>query len=153
MPGVATTGKIGIGARLQLGDGTSPEVFATVANVVNMEIGGKSLNMVDATHVNSPDFYQEWLPGLKNPAPWTGTVQWDPTDATLDDTTGLDKKLEDRTLVTMRANFFQLGIVDAIEADGYVSELGNVSVAADQIMTRSFTFTATGKPRLVTVAA
>lgn len=153
MAGVASTGKTGIGALLQVSDGQSPETWATVANVTNLSVGGATLNMVDATHLNSPDYYMEQIPGLKTSAPWTGTVQWDPTDATLGAATGMAKYLEDRTLETFRLNAFQIGITTALVCDAYVSELGNIEVSPEGIMSRSFTLTPTGKVRETIVAS
>lgn len=146
-----TTGKTGLGVVLQMGDGASPEVFANVANVVSMEVGGVSLELVDATHLDSPDFYREWLPSLKTAQAWSLTLQWDPSHATHDGTTGLRKKAEDRLLTTFKVDPSAIGLVDGIEVDAYVTELGNISMTADGIMTQTCTLQPTGKPREIAV--
>lgn len=151
--GVASTAKSGIGVLLQVSDGASPAVWATVANVTQLSGGGTSVTVLDSTHLDSPDFYSEKLPGLKSADDWSFTVQWDPTDATLDQTTGLGKYVEDRSLETFRINAFQLGITTAIECDAYVTQLGNIEISPDGIMTRSVTLSVVGKPREVTVAS
>src|SRR3546814_3460259 len=88
-----STGKAGIGVTLQRGDGSSPEVYATMANVTQISAGGVTVNMIDATHLDSPDFYAEFIPGLKTADEWTATIQWDPSDPTQNGTTGLrDRK-------------------------------------------------------------
>lgn len=145
--GVASTAKMGIGALLQVSDSASPPVWATVANVTQLSVGGITLSTQDGTHLNSPDFYMEVIPGLKSAQPWTGTVQWDPSDGTLDATTGLNKFLEDRSLEVFRLNASAIGITTGIECDAYVTELGNVEVSPEGLMTRSFTLTPSGKPR------
>lgn len=145
----ASTGKTGIGALLKVSDGASPAVYATVANVTQLSVGGTSLNMVDATHLASPNYYREQIPGLKSAQDWTGTIQWDPTDATLGSTSGMAKFLEDRTLETFRFDASGIGITTGLEVDAYVSELGNVEVSPEGIMTRSFTLSVTGKVREV----
>lgn len=147
----ASTGKAGIGVSLQLSDMESPPTFATVANVTNLEAGGRTLNTIDATHLASPDFYQEFIAGLKSAAAWTGTIQWDSDDATLDDSTGLGSYLESRELVTLRINFSAIGVDKALEADGLVSELGNLTISPEAIITQTFGFTPSGKPRLVAI--
>ena len=147
MAGVATTGKTGLGVVLKMGDGESPEGFATVANVVSMEVGGVTLELVDATHLNSPDFYREWLSSLKTAQAWNLTVQWDPREATHDGTTGLRKKVEDRLLTTFQIDPTAIGLTLGIEADAFVTELGNISFTADGIMTQTVTMQPTGKPR------
>jgi hypothetical protein len=150
----ASTGKTGIGVLLQVSDGAEPTpTWATVANVTNLSGGGVSLNMVDATHLDSPDFFSEMIPGLKSAVAWSGTIQWDADDPTLDDTTGMEKFIDDRSLETFRLNPYQLGITTSIEVDAYVSELGNIEVTPEGIMTRSFTLTPRGKPRRVTVSS
>lgn len=148
--GTATTGKAGIGVVLKMGDGASPEVFTTVANCTNLSAGGVTLNMIDATHLDSPDFYQEFLPGLKAADEWTFTLQWDPSNPTHSGTTGLRAKLEARTLVTFRVDTDAIGMTKSLEADAYVSQLGNVEITPEAIMTQSCTIRPSGKIREVT---
>jgi hypothetical protein len=146
-----TTGKAGIGVLLKISDMDSPPTFATVANVTNLEAGGRTLNTIDATHLASPDYYQEFIAGLKSAQQWTATIQWDPSDASLDDSTGLGKSLEDRSDITLRIDFSGVGISKALEATGLVAELGNISVSPEAIMTQNFTFQPSGKPVFVTL--
>lgn len=148
----ASTGKAGIGALLQVSDGASPAVWATVGNVTELNAGGVTINVIDSTHLASPDFYAEKLPGLKTASDWTGTVQFDPTDPTLDSDTGLRKFLEDRSLETFRVNLAALFAGFGIEADAYVTELGNLSVTPEGLVTQSFTLSVKGAPREVVIA-
>ena len=148
----ASTAKAGIGVLLQVSDGASPATWATVGNVTTLSAGGVSIATVDATHLASPDMYTEMLPGLKTSAPWTGTVGFDPNDATLDGTTGLKKFAEDRSLETFRLNFTNLGLTFGLEADAYVTELGNIEASPQNLMTQSFTLTPVGKVREVTIS-
>jgi len=148
----ATTGKTGIGVLLKMGDGESPEVMTTVANVTQMSVGGVTVNMADATHLDSPNFYTEFLPALKTAEEWTLTLQWDPTHATHDATTGLRKKMEDRTLTTFQVDPGAIGLATGFEADCYVSNLGNVDVSPQEVMTQSCTLRPSGKPREQTFA-
>lgn len=144
-----STGKAGIGVVMQLSDMASPPTFATVGNVSNLEVGGRTLNTIDATHLASPDFYQEFIAGLKSSQPWTGSVQWDASDPTLDDVTGLAYYLEQRETVTLRIDFTGIGIQKALEADGLVTELGNMSISPEAIISQSFGFQPSGKVRLI----
>lgn len=72
----ATQGQIGYGSLLQYGDGGSPETFTTVAEISG-DIEGPSVSrtLVDATHMESPDGYKEWLAGMKD----GGTVEFECT--------------------------------------------------------------------------
>lgn len=144
-----STGKAGIGVALQLSDDESPPSFATVANVTNLEAGGRTLNTIDATHLASPDYYQEFIAGLKSAQAWTGTIQWDPEDPSLDDQTGLAARLEARRETTLRINFSGIGEDLALEADGFVTELGNMTISPEAIITQTFGFQPTGAPRFI----
>ncbi|NEI70956.1 hypothetical protein GR212_15335 [Rhizobium lusitanum] len=144
-----STGKAGIGVTMQVGDGASPEVFTTVANVTTMSVGGVTLNTIDATHLNSPNFYQEFIAGLKSADEWTFTMQWDPTDPTQSGTTGLRAKLEARELVTFRINTQAIGLPISLEADAFVSQLGNIDISPEAIMTQQCTIRPSGAPREV----
>ena len=144
-----STGKAGIGVILQRGNGASPEVFATVANVTTLSAAGVTVNMIDATHLDSPDFYAEFIPGLKTASEWTLTIQYDPSDPTLNGTTGMRKQMEDRTISTYRINTVAIDLEVSLEADCYVSELGNIEISPEAIMTQSVTLRPSGKPREV----
>lgn len=146
-----STGSSGIGVTLKLSDMESPPTFATVGNVASLEVGGRTLNTIDATHLASPDSYQEFIAGLKMSQAWTGTVQWDSDDPTLDDTTGLAYYLEEREIVTLRVDFSGIGKNVALEADGLVTELGNMSISPEALITQSFGFQPSGKVRLVSL--
>jgi hypothetical protein len=143
---VKSTGKAGIGVVLQRGDGASPEVFATIANVTQISAGGVSVNMIDATHLDSPDFYAEFIPGLKTADEWTATIQWDPSDATHNGTTGLRAQLEARQSRTFRMNTSSIGLAESLYAECYVSQLGNIEISPEGIMTQSLTLRPTGAP-------
>ena len=79
---------LGIGSQLQRGDGASPEVFTTIAEITN--IGGPTLTAgtVDATNMDSPDRYAEFIAGLKDGGEVSFTLNFIPTEATHIVTTG-----------------------------------------------------------------
>jgi len=144
--GTKSTGRAGIGTQLQVGDGASPEVFATIANVTQISAGGVTVNMIDATHLDSPDFYAEFIPGLKTADEWTATLQYDPSNATHNGSTGLRKQMEDRTAAVYRINTSAIGMSESIYAECYVSQLGNAEFSPEGIITQSLTLKPTGKP-------
>ncbi len=151
MAGQKTTGKVGLGVILELMDLDSPPGFAPVTNMVNMEVAGVTLNLVDATHLNSPNYYGEFLPGLKSSQPWTGTLQYDGDDPTQNEQTGLRQRLESRELTTLRVNMSGIGVAKGFEAEGYITELGNISLGAESVMTQTFGFQPTGRVEVVTL--
>ncbi|WPE19962.1 phage tail tube protein [Shinella zoogloeoides] len=144
-----STGKAGIGVTLQRGDGASPEVFATMANVTQISAGGVTVNMISATHLDSPNFYAEFIPGLKTADEWTATMQWDPSDPTQNGTTGLRKQMEDRTSATFRMNTAAIGLAESLYAECYVQQIGNIEITPEGIMTQPVTFRPTGAPYML----
>lgn len=145
--GTVTTGKAGIGVLLKVSNGATPTpVFSTISNVTTLSAGGKTLNMIDATHLDSPDFYQEFIAGLKASDEWTLTIQWNPSDTQQN---LLDDLLENRVLRTFIVDTDPIGLPTSIEADCYVSNLGNIEISPEAIMTRSATLRPSGKVRAV----
>lgn len=61
----ATKAQIGYGTLLQKGDGASPENFSTIAEVHDVDGFGFSLEQLEATHMESPNGYKEFVAGLK----------------------------------------------------------------------------------------
>ena len=62
----ATEGQIGYLTLLKLGNALSPEIFTTIAEVKSIEGFGFTLQEVDATHMESPGGYHEYVAGLKD---------------------------------------------------------------------------------------
>lgn len=61
-----TQGQIAYGTLLKLGDGASPEIFTTIAEVASIEGFGFTAAEVPATHMLSPGGYNEYVSGLKD---------------------------------------------------------------------------------------
>lgn len=93
------------GTLLKKGDGASPEVFTTVAQVFN--IGGPSLQQdaLDVTDHSSPNGWKEFIGGLKDGGEVPLELNYDPSDATHDHLTGLEKELADGTKKNYRIEF------------------------------------------------
>lgn len=77
------------GTLLQRGDGATPEVFTTVAEVGS--IAGPSLqaDLIDVTNHSSPSRYREYIQGLKDGGELTFDLNYNPNDATHNATTGV----------------------------------------------------------------
>lgn len=84
-----TQAKIGYGTLLKFGDGASPESFTTVAEVINIDGPGLSRSIPEATHMESPDGYREYLAGLKDGEEVTVECNFLPGNATQDPSTGV----------------------------------------------------------------
>lgn len=98
----ATTGKIGLGTLIKMGDGQDPEVFTSIANVADINGPNESMETVDSTHLNSTGGYREFLAHLKDGGEVALTCHYDPNHATHDGSTGLRKKYIDRILTNFQ---------------------------------------------------
>lgn len=148
---VASTGKAGIGVVFKMGDSGSPATFTTIANVTQISAGGVTLNTIDATHLDSPNFYQEFIAGLKSAEEWTFTLQFNPAEATHAGTTGLRAVLEAREYRLFQLNPSAIGMTVGIECRALVSRLGNIEVSPENIMTQACTLRPTGGPYEIVV--
>lgn len=63
---MTTQAKIGYGVLFKIGNGATPEVFTTVAEVTNITPPGMSRDSVDASHEQSPNAWREFIPGMKD---------------------------------------------------------------------------------------
>lgn len=142
-----TQGKAGIGVLLQLGGTASPTVYTTISGVTELQAGGVSLNMIDATHLDSPNYYQEFIPGLKSADEVTLTLQY-----SLDDTVHQQLRdiLEDREIRKWKVDTTAIGATVSLTFSAYISQLGNVTIQPDQIMTQSVTLRPSGAYTTVT---
>jgi hypothetical protein len=71
---------IGTGILLKAGDGASPEVFVTVAEIVTLKPPQLSRNEVDVSNHNEGQ--EAKILGMLRKGQVTGTLNWLPTDAT-----------------------------------------------------------------------
>lgn len=92
------------GTLLKKGNGASPEVFTTIAQIFNL--GGPSLQQeeLDVTD-HSDDGWKTFIGGLKDGGEISGELHFDGTDATHDETTGLISELGGGTVKNYRIEF------------------------------------------------
>jgi hypothetical protein len=62
-----TDASIGYLSEFRLGDGASPEVFTAVAEVFAITPPSDTVDVVDATHMQSPNRTREFIDGLIDP--------------------------------------------------------------------------------------
>ncbi len=75
------------GSQLQLGDGLGG--YTTIASVLDFMTPQATRDRVDFTNHSSPNGYKEKMPTLKDAGDLTFDVNWIPTHATQDNSTGL----------------------------------------------------------------
>ncbi len=68
---------IGYGSQLMVGqDDGSPETFAAIADIDSIQPGQMSTNVVQKTHLRSPEAHHEKLAALRDSGPFTITGNW-----------------------------------------------------------------------------
>ena len=75
-----TEGRIGYLAQLKLGDGTSPEAFSSVAHLTRITPGSTTTEVIDVTHLRSPDRHREKIAGMRDTTPFEIEGIWVPSD-------------------------------------------------------------------------
>lgn len=79
---MTTEARIGHGTLFKIGNGATPEVFTTVAEVTSITPPGMSRDAIDATHMESPDGWREFIGGLKDGGEVELGLNWVPGSAT-----------------------------------------------------------------------
>jgi Lambda phage tail tube protein, TTP len=76
-PGEAFTG---YGAQLMVGQGgVSPETFVAIADIETITPGEMSTNVIEKTHLRSPEAHREKLAGLRDSGAFALAGNWRPT--------------------------------------------------------------------------
>lgn len=122
------------GSILQLGDGATPEVFTSVAEILELTPPNMSRDEIDVTSHQSADGYREFISGLRDGGEVAFKANWLPTNATHDGTTGLLETFNDNvnhnwkvilpnTLITISLR----GFLTAFEPDLPLEEQAQLS--------------------------
>lgn len=69
---------IGYGSRFQIGDNSSPTLWADVAEVTDITPPSDSVDVVDVTHMQSPNRTREFILGLNDPGEASFTINFIP---------------------------------------------------------------------------
>ncbi|HEU4986864.1 MAG TPA: phage tail tube protein [Rhizobiaceae bacterium] len=77
----ATGAAIGYGSKLAIGDGAVPEVFSDVAEVTSITPPSDSIDVIDATHMQSPNKTREFIEGLIDPGECSFDINFVPGGA------------------------------------------------------------------------
>ncbi|WP_061023893.1 phage tail tube protein [Bradyrhizobium sp. CCH5-F6] len=142
---MTTQARIGYGTVFKSGNGASPEVFTTLAEVTAITPPAMARDTVDATHEESPGAWREFIAGLKDGGEVSLELNFVPGgSAALALTAELDldgsSASKNRQIVFPDGSYFSFaGILTAFEPDAPI----------DDKMAASVTFKVTGKPSLV----
>lgn len=77
------------GSILQMGDGATPEVFTSIAEITELTFLEMSRDKIDVTNHSSPNGYREKLPGMRDAGKISVKANWLPNNSTQDETTGV----------------------------------------------------------------
>ncbi len=137
-----------IGTLLKIGDGATPtETFTTIGEVTDLSGPGLSLDTIEVTHHSSTGGWKESIGGLLSGGEVSFTINYTPTAATHNNTTGLIRDLRSRTVRN-----FQLVFPDAGSTTWAFAALVSSfepSMPVDGQLSADVTLTVTGQPTLV----
>jgi len=94
---MASAATSGIGTLLKLGDGAGPEVFTTIAEVLDISGPGLTSDLVDITNMSSAGSWEESLPTILRSGEVTFAVNFLPVNVTHSQSAGLILDFKNRT--------------------------------------------------------
>ena len=125
------------GTLLRRGDGGTPETFTTIAEVEDISGPDMSVDMVDVTTQTSPGGWKQKLPTLLDGGSVTFSVNLLNSDATHNQSTGLQADMKNRTqrnyrLVFPDASYYGFAaFVNKFKPDAKVKDALKASIALD----------------------
>lgn len=110
------------GTLIQIGDGTGPpESFTTITGVRDITGPGEAAETIEVTDHDSVNAFREWIAGLRQAGSLSFSINYDPTDPTHDENTGLRAILISRQTNTFRIVFTDTGGT-TFEFEGFVTQ-------------------------------
>lgn len=142
---MSTDAAIGFGTLFKTGNGATPELFSTVAEVTGITPPAMSRDTVDATHELSPEAWREFIAGLKDGGEVSFDMNFVPDSADAANFMA-ELDLQGSAATKNRLILFPDGSVFKFAAilTGYEPD-----APIDDKMSASVTFKVTGKPNLV----
>lgn len=135
------TGVLVAGAAAALSGGSDgAEVFTTVGEVTGISLNGRSLELIDATHMESPNTHREYLPSLLDSGELQMTVNFLPGTASQ---YGLETDRANRTKRNFQLVWTNTTTPNTYSFSGYVTGF-DASAAIDDKLSGSVTIKITG---------
>lgn len=143
-----TTPVAAFGTFLKIGDGGGTEVFTTIAMVLDIDGPSMSAEVIEATSHSSPGAWREFIPSFLDGGEVSFDVNWIPTAATHNASTGLTRDFKNRTKRNFQIVFPDGGAGTTWAFSAYVTGVSPSAPVGDKL-TASFTLKITGQPTLV----
>lgn len=144
---MATAAVFGQGTLLKIGDGGGSEVFTTVAEVGSITGPGMKVAMIPATSHDSANHALEVVAGMIDPGQVSFDLNYIPTAATHNVTTGILRDMKNRTKRNWQL-IFPDGSTTTWAFAAYVEEF-TTSEPVDNILKAAIKLHITGLPTLV----
>lgn len=143
---MTTEARIGHGTRFSLGDSNSPASYTELAEVTNITPPGISRDAVEATHMQSPEMYREFVAGLINGGEVTLEMNFIPEGGSTQEIIAL---FANREAKECRITFYRTnGEVAAYWDFDAIATGFEPEAPIDDKMMATVTFQVTGKPTL-----
>ena len=139
--------ELGYGALLKRGDGGSPEVFTTVAEITSISPPSLDIPEVEVTHFESPNGFREYIPGLKDAGEFSFEINYVPNDATQNASTGIMANFLARTTLNWKIEFPQFSGTPTWAFPGYIKAF-EPNVPVDDKITATITVRVTSAPTI-----
>lgn len=143
----ASGAKGGMGTRLQLGRGTSPETYDDIAEISDLKYDGISVNVAKRTHFGSPDGFEEKIGVMADGGTVTAEMNFrpdDPRQSVLWDVISTVPQEPRNWRVWFGSNDDPIG---KLIFSGVLSKLP-ANIPHDNVMTGSLTIEVSGKPEI-----
>ena len=128
------------------GDGATPEVFTTIAELLDVDGPELTADSVETTHQESPNGWREFMAGLKDGGEVSFDLNHNPDNATHDASTGLVAELKNGVTRNYRVEFPPPSS-KAWVFPAFVTEFSPAGPLADR-QTASVTLKVAGEPTL-----
>jgi hypothetical protein len=140
-----TQARIGHGTLLKRGNGATPEIFETIAEVTSINPPEMQSEDVKVSHMESPGGYHEYIPGMREAGEVSFDINFLPANPTHNGTTGLAGDHRNRTVRNWRIDLAGGGAFWLFA--GYVKSF-KVAIPVDDKVSASVSIKVTGEPIL-----
>lgn len=137
-----TLAKLGYGSLLKKGNGASPEVFNTIAEVMEVSGFGAERALIEVTNFDSANSFREYIAGMKDGVQFTIKATFLPNTTSQDFSTGLGGDFEAGTAKNFK--LIMTGTLGTFTFAALVLGWKPDTISPTGAITATFTFKVTG---------